>query len=65
MKQLFTFFQDCLSRTSSLIVCRLTSGEMRAVQSISNAADFVRQLAKLNSKQYRSCTTERNEPGGS
>jgi hypothetical protein len=30
-----------------------------------SAAEFVRQLSKLNSKQCRSCTTERNGPGGS
>jgi hypothetical protein len=26
---------------------------------------FVRQLSKMNSNQYRSCTTVRNGPGGS
>jgi hypothetical protein len=29
------------------------------------AAEFVRQLSKLNSKQYRSCTTGKGGPGGS
>jgi Rod binding domain-containing protein len=29
------------------------------------ADEFVRQLSKTRSIQYRSCTTERNGPGGS
>ena len=28
------------------------------------SAEFVLQLPKMNSNQYRSCTTERNGPGG-
>jgi hypothetical protein len=32
--------------------------------SVGIAAKFVRQLSKLTSNQYRSCTTERSGPGG-
>ena len=39
--------------------CRQTVG-----YGIGIAAEFVRQLSKLNSNQYRSCTTVRNGPGG-
>jgi hypothetical protein len=28
------------------------------------AAEFVRQLSKMNSKQYRICTTGKDGPGG-
>jgi hypothetical protein len=30
-----------------------------------DAVEFVLQLIKMSSKQYRSCTTGRNGPGGS
>jgi hypothetical protein len=38
---------------------------IRARNAIGIAVEFVRQLSKLNSKQYRSCTTGRSGPGGS
>jgi hypothetical protein len=54
-------FRNALDK--KFIICRQKCRQMGGY-GIGIAAEFVRQLSKLNSKQYRSCTTERNGPGG-
>ena len=42
----------------------IISNFYRAQYGIGIAAEFVRRHPKTNSKQYRTCTTERSGPGG-